>query len=560
GEAAALPTEPQVDEANRPASEHSQYRKASRGGQHQRQRYGKHHHRHDDRRDDNRQARPIRALIISPTRELASQIEESFRVYGRHTGLRTTTVYGGVGQGRQVNALRAGVDILVATPGRLLDLMGQGYIDLSQVNIFVLDEADRLFDMGFIHDIRQVIAKLPTQRQTLLFSATMPREIRQLADAVLRDPISVQIASESSAAETVAQFLYHVSKQNKPALLTQLLNGPTVTRTLVFTRTKHGADKVVRQLQKDGFRAEAIHGDKSQAAREKSLARFKASQAAVLVATDIAARGLDISGVSHVFNFDVPYVAETYVHRIGRTGRAGASGEAILFCDHEEREYLRQIERLLRQNIVVMEDQPELTMIGVKTEAFDARPQRSGGGGRPSYGRSGSGRSGSGGSGNGRPSGRGPAKRSGGSGRSEGYSGGSAGGEGASSSGNRPYGKKSFGKKRFGNGPGAAGGAPRASTGGEGHTGQSRHTATDGRATGAPRPHSNSTGHTGYAGHGSRPAGGRSDGPKSGGQSAGGSRSGNYKPAGQRPAGAGAPKGYTGGRKKTTGGRLRPAK
>ena len=297
---------------------------------------------------------PIRALILTPTRELAAQIGESFRVYGQHTGLRHTIVVGGVKQGPQTLALHRGVDILVATPGRLLDLLNQRLLSLRDVEVFVLDEADRMLDMGFIHDIRRVIAQLPTRRQTLMFSATIPREIRALAETILQKPVYVKVAAESPAADTVKQALYFVDHQSKPALLEQLLEDPQITRALVFTRTKHGADKVVRRLLHAAVAAEAIHSNKSQNTRTRALANFKAGKTRVLVASDIAARGLDVDDISHVINYDLPNVAETYVHRIGRTGRAGSCGQAISFCSEEQRDDLHEIERLLGQGIPVL--------------------------------------------------------------------------------------------------------------------------------------------------------------------------------------------------------------
>ncbi len=307
----------------------------------------------------NGRGRKIRALVLAPTRELCSQIGESFQTYGRHVPLRSALVYGGVGQQPQVRALNRGVDILVATPGRLLDLMNQGHVDLSKVETLVLDEADQMLDMGFIHDLRRIVAKAPAQRQTLLFSATMPAAIRQLASSWLRDPVTVQVATESAPADNVSQSVFLVDQRHKPHLLVHWLKKTGQTRTLVFTRTKHGADKVVRHLSRSGIRAEAIHGNKSQAARERALRQFKSQHPPVLVATDIASRGLDIDQVSHVVNFDLPLVAEAYVHRIGRTGRAGASGVAVSFCDRAERAQLRAIERLTRQTLPVERDQPQ---------------------------------------------------------------------------------------------------------------------------------------------------------------------------------------------------------
>jgi ATP-dependent RNA helicase RhlE len=300
-------------------------------------------------------SRPIRALILTPTRELAAQIGESFRVYGQHTGLRHTVIFGGVRQGPQTMALHRGVDILVATPGRLLDLLNQRLLNLGGVEILVLDEADRMLDMGFIHDIRRVIAQVPARRQTLMFSATMPGEIRSLANTILSNPVHVKVAAESPAADTVGQTLYFVDQYAKAPLLAHLLQDLHITRALVFTRTKHGADKVVRKLVQDGISAEAIHSNKSQNARTRALANFKAGKTRVLVASDIAARGLDVDDISHVINYDLPNVAETYVHRIGRTGRAGALGQAISFCSEEQRDDLHEIQRLLGKPIPVLQ-------------------------------------------------------------------------------------------------------------------------------------------------------------------------------------------------------------
>jgi ATP-dependent RNA helicase RhlE len=303
--------------------------------------------------------RKIRVLVLSPTRELAAQIEESFAAYGRNTPLRTGVIYGGVNQNPQVRTLRNGVDILVATPGRLLDLMNQGFVDLRAVEVFVLDEADRMLDLGFFPDIRKVVARLSKERQTLLFSATMPADIRELAQSILRKAVNVQVAPVASAADRIEQAVYHVTRRNKPALLQHLLKNREISRALVFTRTKRGADRVVRDLSQAGVMSAAIHGDKSQGARERALDRFRSGRLHVLVATDIAARGIDVDAISHVFNYDVPNVAETYVHRIGRTARAGASGIAVSFCDHEEQSDLRAIERLLRRAIEVRNDHPE---------------------------------------------------------------------------------------------------------------------------------------------------------------------------------------------------------
>jgi len=295
----------------------------------------------------------IRALILTPTRELAIQIDESIAAYGRHTGLRHAVIFGGVGQKPQTDRLERGVDILTATPGRLIDLMNQGYIHLKDLQMFVLDEADRMLDMGFIHDVRRVIAKLPEKRQTLLFSATMPPEIQKLASGILRDPVKVEVTPVSSTAEKVSQTIYFVEKNDKNDLLLHLLDDEAIRSLLVFTRTKHGADKVVKTLNRAGVRADAIHGNKSQTARQNALNNFKKGTSRVLVATDIAARGIDIDELSFVLNYELPNIPETYVHRIGRTGRAGASGQAISFCNGEERAYLRDIERLIGQKVPV---------------------------------------------------------------------------------------------------------------------------------------------------------------------------------------------------------------
>jgi ATP-dependent RNA helicase RhlE len=301
----------------------------------------------------------IRALILTPTRELAIQIADSFTAYGRHTGLSNVVVFGGVSQHSQTEALRRGVDILVATPGRLLDLMDQKFIHLNHIEFFVLDEADRMLDMGFVHDVKKVIARLPLKRQSLFFSATMPPEIVKLSATILTNPSRVEVTPISSTAETVQQCVYFVEKAEKRKLLAHLLKKDDhIGHTLVFTRTKHGADRVARDLAKAGIRAEAIHGDKSQNARQRALNNFKERKTRVLVATDIAARGIDVDNLSHVINYDLPNVPETYVHRIGRTGRAGASGLAISFCDTEEREYLRDISKLIGKKIPSVDEHP----------------------------------------------------------------------------------------------------------------------------------------------------------------------------------------------------------
>ena len=329
--------------------------------------------------------RPIRGLVLSPTRELSAQIGESIRDYTPHMNIRHTVIFGGVKQGKQVAALKRGVDIVVATPGRLLDLIDQGFINLRHLEYFVLDEADTMLDMGFIHDIRKVIKLLPSQRQSLFFSATMPQNIQELADTILIDPITVEVERRSSAAETVDQRVYFVRQAEKKHLLVDVLTQPDVSSALVFTRTKYGADKLVRHLRKQGVRAEAIHGNKSQPQREKAMKAFKRGDLGVLVATDIAARGIDVDELSHVVNFEIPNIPETYVHRIGRTGRAGAQGIAISFCNEDdERTYLRDIQRLIRREVPLIVDQayhlalPEIPLDSGKP---------SGGGGKPGGGR-----------------------------------------------------------------------------------------------------------------------------------------------------------------------------
>lgn len=294
-----------------------------------------------------------RALILTPTRELALQIEEDFKTYGRHMNLKRTVVFGGVSQRPQVGSLRQGTDILVATPGRLLDLMNQRHIDLRSVEIFVLDEADRMLDMGFIHDVRTISAKVPSQRQTLLFSATMPSAVDGLVKGLLKDFARVEVTPQATTVERIAQRVMLVSREDKRKLLADILSDKSVSRAIVFTRTKHCANRVSEQLQKTGVSADAIHGNKSQGARQKSLAAFKAGKVRVLVATDIASRGIDVDDVSHVINFELPTEPECYVHRIGRTARAGSEGIALSFCDASERGQLRAIERIIRQSIPV---------------------------------------------------------------------------------------------------------------------------------------------------------------------------------------------------------------
>ena len=313
---------------------------------------------HQQQQQTRERYRSVKALILTPTRELAIQIEESFKAYGRYLDLKHLVIFGGVSQVNQVNTLRRGIDILVATPGRLLDLMNQGHISLRDIKFFVLDEADRMLDMGFVHDVKKIIAKLPAKRQTLFFSATMPAEIQQLAHVLLTNPSKVEVTPPSSTVDAIQQALYYVEKENKKSLLIHLLQDASIQTALVFSRTKHGADKIARGLSAAGIRAEAIHGNKSQNARQSALSNFKSRRTRVLVATDIAARGIDIDELTHVINHDLPNVPETYVHRIGRTGRAGASGIAISFCDAEERTDLRDIQKLINKSIPVVTEHP----------------------------------------------------------------------------------------------------------------------------------------------------------------------------------------------------------
>jgi ATP-dependent RNA helicase RhlE len=332
----------------------------------------------------------IKVLILTPTRELAIQIGDSFEAYGKFAGLSSTVIFGGVGQQPQTNALRKGVDILIATPGRLLDLMNQGFVDLRNLEMFVLDEADRMLDMGFIHDVKKVIAKLPAKRQNLFFSATMPPEIVKLSSSILHHPVRVEVTPQATTAQTINQSLYFVEKADKKKLLTHLLSDKTIERVLVFTRTKHGANKVVKDLTQFGVRSEAIHGNKSQNARQLALKNFKDKTTRVLVATDIAARGIDVDDLTHVINYEIPNIPETYVHRIGRTGRAGASGIAISFCESEERGYLKDIQRLIGLQIPVVTDKffssslpPQMDSTNSDLRNHDARPQQR----RPEQGR-----------------------------------------------------------------------------------------------------------------------------------------------------------------------------
>ncbi len=359
-------------------------------------------------------ARSPRALIVSPTRELAAQIGADCRAYGRHLPLSGTVIFGGVSQEKQVAALRRGVDVLVATPGRLLDLLEQGHVVLDAVSVLVLDEADRMLDMGFLPDVKRIIRAVPAKRQTLLFSATMPREIAELAQRFMVEPARVAVAPPASAAETVRQRVYLVGRDDKPQLLAHLLGDPAMARVLVFTRTKHGADRLCRRLDKDGIGALAIHGNKSQNQRTRALEEFRRGQVRVLVASDIAARGLDIDDVTHVVNFDIPNEPETYVHRIGRTGRAGASGEALSLCAPEERAFLRDIETILRRPVEVVGDHPFPSRGGRPVDGQEARPQQRSGRQAPRGPRQGSGRPAARGGAGGSRAGNG----SGGSGRS----------------------------------------------------------------------------------------------------------------------------------------------
>ena len=321
---------------------------------------------------DKRGRGPVRprALILSPTRELAAQIQASFANYGRHTGLRQTSIFGGVSQFHQVKALKRGVEIIVATPGRLMDLMQQGYVDLSAIEVFILDEADRMLDMGFIDPIRKIASKVPSERQTLLFSATMPKEIMHLANSLLTDPVRIAVDPVASAAPKIEQGLYFVSRQQKSALLQHLLAEPGVERAIVFSKTKHGADKLAKVLGRGGVPSSTIHGNKSQNQRKLALEAFRSGKSRVLVATDVAARGLDVDGITHVYNYDLPIDAEAYVHRIGRTGRAGKTGQAISLCDKSERNLLRAIERLTGDRIDAIELPGDLPKVeqGVQPE------------------------------------------------------------------------------------------------------------------------------------------------------------------------------------------------
>ncbi|MDA0840616.1 MAG: DEAD/DEAH box helicase [Planctomycetota bacterium] len=337
--------------------------------------------------------RPIRALVLAPTRELAGQIGDSFRTYGKFTKLRHTVIYGGVKQGPQVHALQAGVDILVATPGRLLDLVGQRHVKLAEVEILILDEADQMLDMGFIHDLRKIVAQVPNRRQTLMFSATMPKEIRRLASEWLREPLEVKVAPIASTPALVSQSVYFIERNHKAAALTQFLEETGSSKTLVFSRTKRGADRIARYLQRDGIRAISIHGDKSQGKRKSVITEFGSDNPPVLVATDLAARGLDFTDVAHVINYDLPDTPEIYVHRIGRTARAGATGQAVSFCCRDERQQLRSIEKLTGIGVLVEQLPPMSEEQRARADAAEMRQRdakkagaayrKAGPGGRP---------------------------------------------------------------------------------------------------------------------------------------------------------------------------------
>lgn len=304
-----------------------------------------------------------RALVLAPTRELAIQVAESFATYGKHTGIRHTAIYGGVSQHQQTQALRRGVDVLIATPGRLLDLVIQGHIQLQHIEYLVLDEADRMLDMGFINDIKKILSRIPAQRQTIFFSATMPEEVQHLVSSILKNPVRVEVTPVSSTAVNIDQSVYFVEKTNKKALLQHIIRNKDMENVLVFTRTKHGADKVAADLNRSGIVAEAIHGNKSQNARQRALSNFKQKTTRVLVATDIAARGIDVRDLPFVINFELPDCPETYVHRIGRTGRAGAKGEALTFCDSEERDQLKDIRKISKTSIHVVDEHPFVSTV-----------------------------------------------------------------------------------------------------------------------------------------------------------------------------------------------------
>ncbi|WP_296619634.1 DEAD/DEAH box helicase [Marivirga sp.] len=330
--------------------------------------------------NDNSNSKKIKALVLTPTRELAIQIGESFSTYGKYTSIKNTVIFGGVNQNKQTSAIRNGVDVLIATPGRLLDLMNQGFINLKDIQYFVLDEADRMLDMGFIHDIRKVIAVLPAKRHSLFFSATMPDTIVELSRKILNDPKKIAVTPVSSTAQTIQQYLYYTNKSTKKDLLLHILKDPKMDQVLLFDRTKHGADRIVKELKKQNISAAAIHGDKAQNQRQKALTQFKDKEIRVLVATDIAARGIDIDKLQYVINFDIPNVAETYVHRIGRSGRAGEAGVSISLCEPEENDYLKDIEKLINQKIPVVKDNPypqtDNPMTNAEKKEFEKEKQR----------------------------------------------------------------------------------------------------------------------------------------------------------------------------------------
>ncbi len=320
------------------------------------------------------QKRNIRALILSPTRELAIQISDSFSAYGRHTGLNHLAIFGGVSVNSHITALKPGKDVLIATPGRLMDLLNQRVISLQHVELFILDEADRMLDMGFINDVKKIITRLPERRQTLFFSATMPKEIATLANTILKNPVKVEVTPVSSTAEKITQAVYPVAKKDKSSLLIHLLQNAEIKSVLVFTRTKFGADKLAKVLNRSGIRSDSIHGNKTQNARQKALVNFRENAIRVLVATDIAARGIDVDELKYVINFELPNQPETYVHRIGRTGRAGNEGTAISFCDQEEQEYLNDINKLTAQNIPVVNEHPYLLPLDRQEKTVAAKP------------------------------------------------------------------------------------------------------------------------------------------------------------------------------------------
>ena len=337
------------------------------------------HHLINERNNNDGKKR-IRTLVVTPTRELAIQIAENFTSYSKYNKITNTVIFGGVKQGTQTTTLSNGVDVLVATPGRLLDLMGQGYISLKDIGYFVLDEADRMLDMGFIHDIKKILDKLPKERQSLFFSATMPKNIVELSSQILKSPKQVSVNPVSSTAETIQQFIYYTNKTDKKYLLLHILKDKNINQLLLFSRTKHGADRIARNLKKKNIRASAIHGDKSQKQRQKSLQSFKDSEIRVLVATDIAARGIDIDKLSYVLNYDIPNESETYVHRIGRCGRAGETGVSISICEPEENEYVRDIEKLIKQKIEEVQNHPfpqtEKPMNAQQKKEFEKEKQR----------------------------------------------------------------------------------------------------------------------------------------------------------------------------------------